>query len=243
MSESSVERAIAIFEAFERERRPLALKELADFCRMPASTAHALVQTLLRKGWLYQPGRNKDLYPTRRLHDLGSTLLAHDPVLARIEPAMEHLRETTGETVIFGKRIGTQVGYLAVLESERVVRYSARVGDMKPLHSSSIGKALLSVLAAGQARALLAEAGMPSVTPATRTSADALLAEFDAGRGDGCFATHGENVPDVTAFATPILLNADWYALAVAGPSHRMAAREHDIRAALTATREALHSS
>ncbi|MBU6268247.1 MAG: IclR family transcriptional regulator [Sphingomonadales bacterium] len=239
MSESSVERAIAIFEVFERERRPLALKDLAEACRMPASTAHALVQVLLRKAWLYHPGRGKDLYPTRRLHDLGATILAHDPVLARLAPVMEDLRDATGETVILGKRAGTAVSYLAVIESRQVVRYSAQAGDVKPLHSSSIGKALLSVLRPEEARRLLDEAGMPRVTAATVTEAGALLDELGAG-GDGCVATRGENVPDVTAFAVPVALNADWFGLAVAGPSHRMEVAEATVRDALLAARDGL---
>src|ERR1700743_1511059 len=62
---TSAERVLAILEMFERERRPLSLKELSEYCQIPPSTCHNLVQTLLKHSYLYLTGRRKDLYPTR----------------------------------------------------------------------------------------------------------------------------------------------------------------------------------
>jgi IclR family transcriptional regulator, acetate operon repressor len=240
MSDTSVERAFAILETFERERRPLSMKEVAEACRIPASTCHSLVHALLGRAYLYQTGRRKDLYPTRRLYDLGATILANDPVLIRLEPAMQALREATRETVILGKRQKDRVIYLEVLESPEVIRYSARPGNTKPLHSTCIGKALLSTLEEAELHALLTQFALPRITAATIIEIDAILANIEAGRVQGCFVTRGENVPDVTAMAVPLAMNNDVYGLAVAGPSHRMDLREGEIRAALAASRDAL---
>ena len=240
MSDTSVERAFAILETFERERRPLSMKELADTCRIPASTCHSLVHTLLKRSYLYQTGRRKDLYPTRRLHDLGAVILAHDPVLQRLEPAMQALRDATRETVILGKRQKDGILYLEVIEGPEVIRYSARPGDTKPLHSTSIGKALLSAMKDQDLRSMLLESSLERVTGTTITEAEALLNDIADGRGQGCFITRGENVPDVTAMAVPIAVNHELFGLAVAGPSHRMDARDAEIRAALLETRDSL---
>ena len=233
MSDTSVERAFAILETFERECRPLSMTDLAAMCRIPASTCHSLVHALLGRGYLYQAGRRKDLYPTRRLYDLGATIIAHDPVLQRLEPVMEELRQATRETVILGKRHRQGIVYLAVLEGPQVIRYSARPGDRKPLHSTSIGKALLSTLAEEDLRKLLTEMSLPRVTASTITESDQLMADVEMGRRAGCLVTRGENVSDVTALAVPLAINNEFYGLAVAGPSHRMDACETEIRAAL----------
>ena len=240
MSDTSVDRAFAILETFERERRPLSMKELADSCRIPPSTCHSLVHTLLKRAYLYQTGQRKDLYPTRRIHDMGATILAHDPVLQRLEPAMEALRAATRETVILGKRQKDAIVYLEVLESPQVIRYSARPGDTKPLHSTSIGKALLSALKPQDLRTLLAGQQRPKVTGSTITDVDGLVDDIEQGRRVGCFTTRGENVPDVTALALPVAVNNELFGLAVAGPSHRMIANEAEIRAALLAARDGL---
>ncbi|MFA7584874.1 MAG: IclR family transcriptional regulator [Novosphingobium sp.] len=229
MADNSVERAFAILETFERERRPLSLKEIAQACQIPASTCHSLVHTLLKRAYLYQSGRRKELYPTRRLHDMGAIIVAHDPVLQRVLPTMERLREATRETIILGKRHGDRVVYLEVIESPDVIRYSAKPGDAKPLHSTCIGKALLSVLTPADVAAALAATPPVPVTGNTITTIDGLLADLDAGRARGCFVTQGENVPDVTAVAVPIWLNAEPCGLAVAGPAHRMDPRLEEI--------------
>lgn len=240
MSDTSVERAFAILETFGRERRPLSLKELAEACAIPASTCHALVHRLLGRAYLYQAGRRKDLYPTRRLYDLGATILAHDPLLQRLEPAMQALRDATRETVILGKRQDDAVVYLEVIEGPEVIRYSARPGDSKPLHSTCIGKALISLLPAEERSALLSRLPRPQVTAATLTGIAAIEADIAAGERVGCFVTRGENVPDVTAIAVPLAINGTVLGLAVAGPSHRMSAREAEVRLALIAVRDAL---
>lgn len=237
---SSVERAFAILETFERERRPLSLKEIAEVCRIPASTCHSLVHTLLKRAYLYQSGRRKDFYPTRRIYDLGAAILANDPVLQRLLPAMQDLREATREAVILGKRQGDRVVYLEVLESPEVIRYSAQPGDAKPFHSTCIGKALLSVLSAADVAEFLARNPPARVTENTITTLEGLLADLNAGRAAGCFVTQGENVPDVTAVAVPLWLNNEHYGLAIAGPAHRMNKNLRHFATTLMATGERL---
>ena len=234
MSDSgSVDRAFAILELFERERRPLSLKELAEFCGIPASTCHNLVHTLLKRAYLYPSGHRKDLYPTRRLHDMGATILAYDPLLQRVEPIMEDLRNATRETVILGKRQKDIIVYLDVLESPEVIRYSARAGDTKPLHSTCIGKSMLSAMKPSDMAQWLANHPVPRVTDNTITDPELLSADIEAGRQRGYFITRGENVADVVALAVPISLNNELYGLAVAGPSHRISGRCDDVAQAL----------
>lgn len=223
MSEaSSAERVLQILEMFERERRPLALKELSEYCQIPGSTCHSLVHTLLRRGYLYQTGRRKDLYPTRRLYEVSATIVAHDPILQRLQPTMERLRDETHETVILGRRQKDQIAYLVVLESPQTIRYSANAGDLKPLHSTCIGKAVLSKSTPEELRSWLADRKLNKVTTSTITSYARLMDALEEGRRNGYFVTRGENVADVTAVAVPLSINAELFGIAVAGPSQRM---------------------
>jgi DNA-binding IclR family transcriptional regulator len=240
MSETSVERAFAILETFEQERRPLSLKELAQRCSMPPSTCHALVHTMIRRTYLYHANRRKDVYPTRRIFDMGQAIVASDPILQRLRPVMARLRDETRETVILGKRQGDRILYLDVIESPEVIRYSARPGDTKPLASTCIGKAMLAQLDPGEARAWL-EANPPgAVTPQTITAIDALLADLDEGRRADLFVTRGENVADVSALAVPITLADGHLGIAVAGPSHRIEPAFASIAEVLRAARDSL---
>ncbi len=221
----SADRTLLIFETFEAQRRPLTLRELAEYCGIPLSTCHALAHTLLSRAYLYQPTRRRYLYPTRRLADIGAHLVAHDPFLERMSPVLERLRDDSGETVILGTRQQDRVLYLEVLESPQTIRYSSRAGEYKPLASTCIGKTMLAALGPAELRKWLRGRSLPRVTEATITSRRRLSADLEQGRRRGYFVTRGENVPDVTALAVPIRVSGVLLGLALAGPSHRMASR------------------
>lgn len=218
----AIDRVIDIFEAFRLHGRPLSLTELAEMTQMPKSTCHAIVATLAARGYLYTLSRPRALYPTRRMYDVTHDIQRSDALVARLAPWLEQLRDETGETVILGKRQGDAVVYLQVVESRQSIRYSAAPGDLKPLHSSSIGKALLGAQKEDAMRAWLAGRELPAVTPATRTDAARLAEEIVQSRRQGFFQTRGENVSDVWAVAAFFQARRETLAIAVAGPRHRM---------------------
>ena len=218
----AADRTLSIFEAFEATGRPLALSEIARAVGVPVSSCHALVGTLLERGYLYSTPRRRELYPTKRLFELARSIIARDPLLGRVAATMAELRKRTGETLIFGKRQGDTVLYLEVLEGPHTIRYTAHPGEHKPLHSSSIGKALLATLGENELAAWLKGRRLPALTPNTITDAKRLEAELRRTRERGWAMTRGENVVDVLAVAVPVRLAGETYGLAVAGPMHRM---------------------
>ena len=119
---TAVERVLDIVEAFRAARRPLSLTELATAVKTPKSSCHAIVATLLSRGYLYTLSRPRALYPTRRLHDLSREILEHDPFIEQAMPLLEALRDATRETVIFGKRQGHGVVYLQVVQGAHPMR-------------------------------------------------------------------------------------------------------------------------
>jgi len=232
----SVERVIDIFEAFQASQRPLSLTDLADAVNIPKSTCHAIVATLTARGYLYSLARPRSLYPTQRMYDVTRDILDKDPFVERITPKLEQLRDASRETVILGKRQGDTVVYLQVAESPHSIRYSARPGDIKPLHSSSIGKALLGSLKEPDLRAWFEGRALQSVTPATITDPELLIANILKSRRAGYFQTRGENVSDVWAVATFFAVHNETLAIAVAGPRHRMEASLKECAQQLVAT-------
>lgn len=214
-------RSLEIFEAFRAARRPLSLSELARITDIPVSTCHGVMRSLEQLGYLYVVS-GRDVYPTRRLWELADDLRANDPVAQRLEPALAALRDETDETVILGTRQGDAVLYLLVLEGRQSIRYSSRAGELKPLHSSSIGKVLLAGLEPAQLELWLDTHPLPRVTPNTQTNARRLRADLRAGLERGWQATRGENVADVMAIAAPLRTGATGLGVAIAGPMHRM---------------------
>jgi IclR family acetate operon transcriptional repressor len=225
MDVKSAGRTVDLFEAFAQSRGPLSLSELARRLNVPHSSCFNLVRALESRGYLYSVGERRRLYPTRRLFDVASAIAAAEPVVTRVEPTLVALRDATRETVLLGKRQGNRVIYLGVIEGPQTIRYTAQVGSTKPLHSSSIGKALLSALSPLERAETVAQLPLDAMTDATITDPAALLAELEVSAARGYSQTRGENVADVMAIAKPVRLDGSLYAIAVAGPMPRMDAQ------------------
>lgn len=225
-------RPFDVLEAFRTAGRPLSLSEISQLARIPLSTCHSVIHSLEQYGLLYFLSA-RETYPTRRLWDLAREINMNDPIAARCLPALTALRDATNETIILGTRQDDRVLYLLVVESEQTIRYSSRAGDFKPLHSSSIGKVLLSSMSDGQLDNWLQSHKLPQATNQTITSAKNLKADLDLVRSRGYSITRGENVDDVMAIAAPLQKGYMTLGIAVAGPLNRMDQHTDDLSAKL----------
>ncbi|MGH7880080.1 MAG: IclR family transcriptional regulator, partial [Candidatus Binataceae bacterium] len=142
----SADRTLDVFELFARERQPLLLTDIAEALGAPLSSCFNLIGALKERGFLYDTGHRRQVYPTRKMLELVTVTAAFEPWAMQIEPKLARLRDLTQETTILGRRQADEALYLAVFEGPQNIRYTAHAGDRKPLHSSSIGKALLCAL-------------------------------------------------------------------------------------------------
>jgi len=233
-------RTLDVFEAFAAVRGPLTLTELAARLGSPVSSMHALIRTLQQRGYVYVLDARKRIYPTKRLLMVAQQIALNDPVLERLGPVLASLQADTNETVILGKRQGNAIVYLEVIESSQTIRYAANPGDVKPLHSSAIGKAMLGLLPERERATVLRSLALPRITATTIRTADTLLADLAEGAARGFFITRGENVPDVMAIALSRIVGGAPLGLAVAGPLARIDAHAETIFAALRTAGDAI---
>lgn len=242
LSVKSADRTVLILEAFAAAGEALGVAELARRLAIPVSACYGLLRSLERRGYLYELGPRKGWYPTLRWLQQARRVAAHDPLLERVFGPLDALCAATGETVVLGRRSGDTVTYLQVLESSNPIRYSAQLGDRKPLHSSAAGKALLAALAAPERAALLSKLRLARVTPSTLVRRELLEKDLAAGAQRGWQATRGENVADVHAIAVPLAIDGEPYALVLAGPAHRMEANQKANAAALLRAKKAIEA-
>lgn len=236
-------RAVRLFEAFARVQEPQTLSEIAKRIDSPLSTCHSLVKALQASGYLYSSSASRRLYPTKRLLRLAQAISSKDPVVTYFEKAMTELRDLTQETVILGARQKDAVIYLEVVESESVIRYSARPGDLKPFHSSALGKMILGEMDTGEVSAILDRLKLDRVTDNTLTDPKKVIEDLTRSRQTGVYMTQGENVSEVMALAAPARVAGEIYGLVVAGPIHRMSDNVEGISEKLLQTCAAIEAS
>jgi len=238
----SADRTVQILEAFAAAGEPLGIAELARRLAIPVSACYGLIRTLEVRGYLYELGLRKGWYPTLRWLQKARAVADHDPVLERVAPLLEQLCAATGETVVLGKRSGDRIAYLLVLESSHSIRYSAQVGDRKPLHSSAAGKVILATLPPAERDALLGTLKLTRITANTIVRRELLEKDLAASARRGWYTTRGENVADVHAIAAPLRIDDEIYAVVIAGPAHRFEAALKSHAAALLRTVKAIEA-
>lgn len=216
-------RVIEIIEIFARETKPLSLSELARHLDAPVSSSLALLRTLVSLGYLYETGRRQGYYPTGRLLAMAQRISSADPILEKVLPTLQELRQTTEETVVLAKMgLDNRVVYLEVLHSHNPIRYVAVAGAQKDAHANSLGKALLSTLDEADRLAMLSRHKLRRYNERTLVSAKAIEEEIRLSLERGWFANMGESMPDVGAIAWPLKLSGNDYAISIAGPLYRI---------------------
>lgn len=223
MSVKNTLQASQLFELFAKEKRALTLSELARQLEMPPSSCLNLIRTLESTGYLYEIGRRQGYYPTGRLLKLAQTISANDPILDRVRPALQELRDASAETVVLAKfRDEHQVVYLDVLDSPSSIRYTAQPGEVRDAYCNSAGKALLSTLAPDELARVLAGMKMVQKTGRTLVTPQAVAANLAETQRKGWFSNLGETLPDLAGVSWPFKLGTEHYAMSIVGPLYRI---------------------
>ena len=224
-----VEAALDVFELFGRVQQPRTLTELADQLALPKSSTFNIIETLSRRGYLYEVRRRGGYYPTQRLMQLATSILEGDPIAQRLHGELLALADETGETVLLSARDGDSVVYVDVVEAPSPVRYAARAGDRRPVFATSGGKAILSTLSATELATVLAGLSFTRYRPGTLADGAALQRDLEEGRARGWFINRSEFTPDVTGIGCPLVIARRRFGLSVAGPNYRMDGRHQAI--------------
>ncbi|MFC7766291.1 IclR family transcriptional regulator [Leucobacter soli] len=215
----SVERAFRVLEILADARGEVPLAEIARSAGLAQPTAHRLLQTMLRLGYVRQlDSRGYALGPG--LIHLGSR--ATPPLVQRAQPVMVELEEVARETVNLAVLDGDHVAYVGQVPSRHQMRMFTEVGRRVLPHSAGVGKAILSTLPEVRVREIIAGTGMPRFTPTTITEPEALLADLREARRRGFAVDDGEREVGVRCVAVPVPGSSPAAALSISGPSARI---------------------
>ena len=221
-SVKSAKRVLDLFEFFAERRTPAISAVIADGLNMPRSSCFALIGTLAESGYLYEVSSRAGYYPTQRWLQHARVISEFDPIVRTARPMMERLRDETGETVILARRSANRVLYVDVVESLYPLRYSAKPGQLRPLHSTASGRAILGTMTSAERRSWFARAKPKALTPKTVVDPDRLDAAIAESQSRGYYVTTGEHELDVSAISCNAPIGDEFYVLSIAGPTQRL---------------------
>ena len=215
----SVERAFEVLEVLASKDVPLTISEIAAVTDRPPPSVHRLVRTLLLLGYVRQdPSRRYALAPG--LIRLGDGAARQYGTWAN--PILADLVELIGESANMAILEASHALYVAQVPGRHSMRLFTEVGRRVPLHSTGVGKALLSQLPDAEAARILKLAGMPTITERTITDPDVLMQELAAGRVLGYMTDDGEQEVGVSCVAVPVPGAPALTAISFSAPSPRL---------------------
>ncbi|HEY8368259.1 MAG TPA: IclR family transcriptional regulator [Thermodesulfobacteriota bacterium] len=195
---------IDVLELLASDGAGLTGSEMSRRLALPKSTAFLLLQHLVERGIV-------SLDPATRRYRIGPALvqlafqITTSIDLVRVaRPYLERLSRETTDDVYLGIRHGTRFIYVDKLEGTQSIRLNMRLGQPRPLHSTAVGKLLLAFGPPELLDQVIAERGLPRMTPATITDPGRLREELERIRQQGYSISEAENVEGVYGFAAPV---------------------------------------
>ncbi|MBQ0984843.1 IclR family transcriptional regulator [Streptomyces sp. F63] len=235
----AVTRALDILELFLEGDGTLSAPEITRKLQLPRTTVHELVTTLAARNYLVavpdQPGRYR---LGVRPYQLGSRYAEQLDLAAEGLQVARGVAETCDETVHVAILEGTDVIYIAKVDSTHAVRMVSAAGRRLPAHCTSVGKMLLASLPPAELEQLFPDGRtLTAMTHNSITSPAALRHQLAAVREDGIAVEHRESNPDVSCVAAPVRDSAGTVvaALSISVPMIRWSEERHAELAELAA--------
>ncbi|MFS0694440.1 IclR family transcriptional regulator [Streptomyces nitrosporeus] len=197
-----VERMTLIMDVFEGRTARLSLEEVARSTHLPRSTAHRILDQLVRLRWLEHTGLGYAL--GRRALGLGGGDGAHSRIREAAAARLHHLQMKTGLVVHLAVLDGAEVYYLDKAGGRFATTVPSRVGGRAPAHSTALGKAMLAWLEPEDVEARAA-GSISRLTQRTISDIGTLHQELNRiRRRHGLAFERGECFPGIACVATAV---------------------------------------
>ena len=222
-SVQSVDRALDLLEALAGADGEVSITALANRTGLHVSTAHRLLATLLRRGYVRQNPDTSRYYAGAKLATLAEGRSRFGELRRRARALLSSLAESTRETANLSVLDDTTAVYLETVPGPQMVRLFTTVGNRVPLHATGAGKALLAWLPAPRREALLQRIELRPHTSHTIHDLAALRRALDEIRERGYAVDDEEFDEGVRCVAVPVgPLGAPLAAISVSGPANRL---------------------
>jgi IclR family KDG regulon transcriptional repressor len=203
-SVKSVGKVLDILECLGAVRRPISVSEVARETGINVSTAHRLLQTLARRGYIEQRAETRNYALGPRLLELGSAYAGNQDVLRAALPHLEALRDQVHETIHLGILNEGDVVEICNASGSQAVSVSLKAGRRDPAHCTAIGKVLLAALPAAELDRFFERGPLVRATPKSLTSRARLMKEIERARVNGYALDDGELAEELCCVGVPI---------------------------------------
>lgn len=195
-------RGLTVIEAFGDREEALSLAEIAEKSGVDRAVARRSLLTLIELGYAVTDKKNYRL--TSRILRLGYAYLSQSGLDGRLQPFVETVAKTTGESCSISILDGLETVGVAHAPSIHKMGFLLKPGTRMPAYVMTSGRVLLAAKSDDEALALLRQMDRKPLTKATQTSLGALMEAIRKIRDAG-FATIEEELEiGLLSIALPI---------------------------------------
>lgn len=199
---SMVERMTLILDAFEGRSSRLTLEDVACRTKLPRSTAHRILDQLVRLDWLEHGSAGYGL--GGRALGLGGGDSGHGDLRHAAAPILHALSLRTGLVAHLAILEGKDVVYLDKVGGRFAALVPSRVGGRAPAHTTAVGKSMLAMMEPEMVDEVM-ESGLTRRTDRTITELPVFHTELNRVRQRrGLAYERGESQPGVACVASAV---------------------------------------
>jgi len=175
---ATLEKALDVLDAIGRAPQGLSQTDLGASLALPRTTLYRLLATLCKRGLVRRD-------PLRRVYCLGLLCFEYarqaytmPDLVAAASLELRTLRDLTGETTYLAVLDGLEALSLERVDGNHSQRSAAALGQRKPLHCTSQGKAMLAAMSPMERNTVIKELHLSAHTPHTITDRRRLATEL-----------------------------------------------------------------
>lgn len=200
----ALRRGLAVLRLFRHDRRVISLPEIVRELGVTRATAFRLAYTLEADGYLQRAPHSNAFQLGINLLSLGFEYLGSLDLVEVARPILEDLRDRADASAHLGVQDGTEIVYVLKAPSRHRLRSNVTVGTRMPVHTTSIGHALLFDRSPEELRKLFAGVNMRERFAHAPADADALYKELVEERKLGYVVYRSRFVDGLHSVAAPV---------------------------------------
>lgn len=197
---SASEKTLLVLEAALTHSR---FTEVVEATGLAKATTHRILGTLVDRRFVSVAADGSYL-PGPKILSLAGRALERIDISAIARPFIDDLVLRAHCTIHLGAVNGDEIVYLIRADSDKPYLMPSRVGLAVPMHSTGIGKVVLSDYTDDELERFVARAGLPTRTKHTISTLEGLHTEIATVRRLGYALDREENVPGLGCVAAPI---------------------------------------
>ncbi|MEH7419342.1 IclR family transcriptional regulator [Neobacillus drentensis] len=196
----TIDRAMQVIKVLNESDivRWYSITDLSKECKLPVSTMHRLLQSMIKHGLVQQD-------PDLKLYSMGNTWLEYGlkmydtfDFVGLIRPEMEKLMHEVEESVYFSKPIGSEALLMERIDCpHNPIRIYDQLGLRIPMNIGAANKVMLANMPKDEALKIVNEL-------VTEEDSESFLKLLETIRKQGYGESHGEKTKGTSSVAAPI---------------------------------------